>query len=134
MSRHIRNGRGTIRPYIYGPLALERFVKTAFAAQEIERNDAPGFLHLEMAIGDSILTLSMWKKEPFAGANRASTYVYVEDADATYAQALAAGGISVRAPMDAHYGERTSTVRDAGDNVWFIATFTGKTFAPGGQA
>lgn len=126
MSRHIRNGRGAVRPYIYGPLSLEAFVKTAFGAQEIERNDAPGFLHLEMGIGDSILTLSMWKKEPPPGANTASTYVYVEDADSAYARALAAGGVSIRAPMDVHYGERTSTVKDAGGNTWFIATFTGQ--------
>ena len=125
MSRHIRNGRGTVRPYIYGPLSLEAFVKTAFQAQEIERNDAPGFLDLEMGIGDSVLTLSMWKKEPPPSANAASTYVYVEDADATYTRALAAGGTSVRAPADMHYGERSSTVRDAGGNSWFIATFKG---------
>ena len=125
MSRHIRNGKGTIRPYIYGPLALEGFVKTVFGAREIERNDNPGFLHLEMEIGDSVLTLSMWKTAPPPSATQASTYVYVEDADAVYARALAAGGVSIRAPVDAPYGERTSSVKDAGGNTWFIATYTG---------
>jgi PhnB protein len=127
MSRHIRNGRGSIRPYIYGPLELERFVKTTFAAKEIERNDAQGFLHLEIAIGDSVLTLSLWKKSPPPSASPAATYVYVEDADAAYSRALTAGGVSERAPMDAHYGERTSTVRDVGANIWYIATYTGVT-------
>ena len=133
MSSFTRNGRGTIRPYIYGPLSLEAFVKTTFAAQEIERNDAPGFLHLEIGIGDSMLTLSMWKKEPPPGAKQASTYVYVEDADATVARALAAGGTSIRAPADMHYGERSASVRDEGGNTWFIATYTGRFTPPGGK-
>jgi uncharacterized glyoxalase superfamily protein PhnB len=122
---YVRNGRGTIRPYVYGPLALARLVKDGLGGIEIERNDAPAFLHLEMAIGDSVLTLSMWKDAPFPNATQASIYVYVADADATYEKAIAAGATGIRAPVDVHYGERTSTIKDAGGNTWFISTYKG---------
>jgi uncharacterized glyoxalase superfamily protein PhnB len=122
---YVRNGRGTIRPYVYGPLALERLVKEGLGGIEIERNDAPAFLHLEIAIGDSVLTLSMWKDAPFPNSTQASIYVYVPDADAAYKKAIAAGATGVREPVDVHYGERTSTVKDAGGNTWFIATYKG---------
>ena len=79
-----------------------------------------------MSIGDSVLTLSLWKKSSPPSARPAATYVYVKDADATYARALAAGAKCVRAPMDAPYGERTSKVDDVGGNTWFIATITGQ--------
>jgi uncharacterized glyoxalase superfamily protein PhnB len=125
MTRYIRNGRGNVRPYVYGPLALEALVKDGLGGLEIERNDAPAFLHLEMAIGDSMLVLSMWKDKPFPNATQASIYVYVADVDATYEKALAAGATAVRAPADMPYGERTSTVTDAGGNTWFIAAYTG---------
>jgi uncharacterized glyoxalase superfamily protein PhnB len=49
-------------------------------------------------------------------------YLYVPDVDATYKQAIAAGGISVREPADQFYGDRSGAVKDPGGNEWWIAT------------
>jgi len=51
--------------------------------------------------------------------------VYVENADAVYAQAVRAGAISIEAPNDKPYGERSATVKDTFGNVWFVATYLG---------
>ena len=49
-------------------------------------------------------------------------YLYVDDCDATYQRALAAGATSVKEPEDQFYGDRNSTVRDPVGNLWGIAT------------
>ena len=56
----------------------------------------------------------------------ACLYVYVEDTDATYRRALAAGATSLETPRDLPYGDRRATVRDAWGNVWQIATHGGR--------
>ncbi|MEX2239054.1 MAG: VOC family protein [Dehalococcoidia bacterium] len=49
-------------------------------------------------------------------------HVYVEDVDAVYNKALAAGATSVEEPNDTPYGDRMGTVKDSDGNTWFIAT------------
>jgi uncharacterized glyoxalase superfamily protein PhnB len=48
-------------------------------------------------------------------------YVYVDDADATYERALAAGAVSLEGPVDTPYGDRRAMVRDRFGNVFQIA-------------
>ena len=52
-------------------------------------------------------------------------YVYVEDADATYDRAIAAGALSLEAPTNQPYGDRRGMVRDPWGNIWQIATYPG---------
>jgi uncharacterized glyoxalase superfamily protein PhnB len=52
----------------------------------------------------------------------ATLHLYVEDVDAVYRQALAAGARSIREPEDAFYGDRSGGVADAFGNQWWIAT------------
>jgi uncharacterized glyoxalase superfamily protein PhnB len=47
--------------------------------------------------------------------------VWVEDVDATYARALAAGARSESAPEDKPYGHRNAGVVDRNDITWWIA-------------
>jgi PhnB protein len=49
-------------------------------------------------------------------------YLYVPDADAVYAKALAAGAVSVQAMQDQYYGDRSGGVKDVSGNLWYIAT------------
>jgi PhnB protein len=49
-------------------------------------------------------------------------YVYVDDVDATYRAALAAGARSILEPTDQSYGDRTCGFVDPFDNRWWVAT------------
>ena len=60
------------------------------------------------------------------GPAPAFLYVYVEDTDATYRRALAAGATSLEPPRDLPYGHRRAMVRDAWGNTWQIATHGGR--------
>jgi PhnB protein len=52
----------------------------------------------------------------------AMLYLYVDDADAWYRKAMAAGAESIREPADQIYGDRTGAVRDLAGNQWWFAT------------
>jgi PhnB protein len=120
----IPEGYRTVTPYLIvdGAAELLDFVKSAFGAEERFRMPAPNGTigHAEVKIGDSIVMLAdggeEWPVMP------TFVYLYVEDCDATYEQALAAGATSVREPEDQFYGDRNATVRDSVGNLWGIAT------------
>jgi uncharacterized glyoxalase superfamily protein PhnB len=48
-------------------------------------------------------------------------YVYVDDADAAYRRAIAAGAISIEEPRDTPYGDRRAMVADVFGNHYQIA-------------
>ena len=79
----VRNGIGTVRPFVYGGLDLLDFVKSVFDAAELERNALPAGFHVQARIGDSVVVLSAMEP-PYAKATRASIYVYVDDVDEAY--------------------------------------------------
>ena len=122
--RPIPEGYNTVTPYIVaqGTAKLIDFIKEAFGAEELARMAMPDgtVMHAELRIGDSILMFGEaqgpWKPVP------ALLYLYVKDADATYAQALRAGAVSMSAVADQFYGDRNGTVKDAWDNTWTIGT------------
>jgi PhnB protein len=51
-----------------------------------------------------------------------SIHVYLDDVDAIYQRALAAGATSQRAPEDQFYGDRIAQIRDPFGHSWFLAT------------
>ncbi len=124
MTTRVRNGVGTVRPFIFGRLDLLEFVQQVFGGTELERNTVPNGFHVQVRIGDSVVVLSAMDP-PYAQATVASTYVYVDDVDATYARATAAGATSLGAPADRPFQERTASVQDAFGNVWYLAQYTG---------
>ena len=76
--------------------------------------------HAEVKVGSSMVMLGsshdQWKARP------ANFYVYVEDVDAIYKKAVAAGGKSVAEPTTQFYGDRHGAVMDSQGNTWWIAT------------
>jgi PhnB protein len=122
--KHIRNGMGAVRPYLFGRLDLLDFVKDVFGAVELERNSVSGGFHVQARIGDSVVVMAAMD-QPYPAATKASTYVYVDDVDAVYARAIAAGAIAVAGPTDQPYQERNATVRDSFGNIWYISTYKG---------
>jgi len=120
---YVRHGVGTVRPYLYGNVDLIEFVEQVFGAVELERF-AFGLncLHVEAAIGDSVVVLEVGDPAP-AIAAPASIYVYVPDVDAAYGRALEAGAEEIAPPEDKLYDERVAGVKDSFGNTWWIATY-----------
>jgi PhnB protein len=56
------------------------------------------------------------------GGSPVSLHVYVEDVDATFEQAVAAGAEVVQPLEDKFYGDRSAQLRDPFGHVWSIAT------------
>ena len=77
-------------------------------------------MHAGVQIGDSqIMVTDSTEKYP-PGSTR--LYLYVDDVDTTYENAIKAKGTSLREPTDEFYGDRSSGVKDAWGNEWWIAT------------
>jgi len=118
------DGYHSITPYLVvdGAARLIAFLEEAFDAKEVERFAAPGNRvgHAEVRIGDSLVMLSDARGEH--KPMQAMLYVYVDDVDATFQRALAAGATSVQAPADQFYGDRSGGVNDPCGNLWYIAT------------
>jgi PhnB protein len=133
----IPKGFHTLTPYMIatdGPALLE-FAKQAFGAEETFRAvGSAGGLHGEVRIGDSMLMMGggIPGREFHATPNTHALHMYVEDTDAVYERALAAGATSIDEPRDQEYGERSGSVKDPAGNFWYIATSKGETYIPKG--
>jgi PhnB protein len=120
----IPDGYHTVTPYITVDNAGQviDFLKNAFDAQETfaMRDDKGNVQHAEVKVGSSMIMLGsahdQWKARP------ANFYVYVEDVDAVYKRAVAAGGKSISEPETQFYGDRHGGVTDTQGNSWWIAT------------
>ncbi len=118
------DGYHSVTPYLVvdGAASVIDFLKEVFNAQEVMRLAAPqGRIgHAEMRIGDLVVMLG----DAHDGHKpmQAMLHVYVDDADATYQRAVAAGAPSVQAPTDQFYGDRSGGVKDPCGNLWWIAT------------
>src|SRR5690348_6211950 len=96
MSKYIRHGRGSVRPYLYGNLDLPDFVREVLGAKEVERLKSGSGFHIEVLIGDSVVVIEAGESfPPNAGLTRASIYVYVDNVDAAYKRAMEMGATSI---------------------------------------
>ena len=128
----IREGFTTITPFVtVREAGLLDFLVQVFGAEQtgVTPHHPPG-LHREVRVGTSMMMIS----EGLAGVaiRPAVFHVYVEDVDAVFARALAAGGESLAAPEDRPYGERSGYVKDPFGNHWYIATHLGPSYIPEG--
>jgi PhnB protein len=120
----IPEGYHTITPYlmIKGSADFLEFTKKAFGAKEIYKTTYDGgkIRHAELLIGDSHVMLSeaMENQTP----STVMLYLYVENVDDVYKQAINAGGISLREPMNEFYGDRSAGLKDNFGIQWWIGT------------
>ncbi len=125
-------GYATLTPYLIVGGASEalEFYAAAFGAEERMRLTAPGGTlgHAEMKIGDSCLMLAdevpdadIVSPRTLGGAG-VSLLLYVDDADAVFERAVAAGATVLRAVQDQFYGDRSGTLKDPFGHVWTVAT------------
>ncbi len=128
----IPDGYHSVQPYLIfkNCASAIAFYSKAFGAKEKLRmaNAAGGIGHAEVQIGDSVVMMADEAPQMDAmsiehfGGSPAGLLIYTEDCDRMYAQALAAGGDSVREPADQPYGDRMAGVRDPFGFKWWIAT------------
>ena len=120
----IPEGYHTVTPLlsVKGAARLIDFMKKAFGATEVYRFPAPdgSVMHAELKIGDSVVMLGEAMED--CSPMPVTFYVYVQDADATYREALDAGGESLEGPTDRFWGDRVASIKDFAGNKWMIAT------------
>lgn len=128
----VPEGYHTVTPYLAvndGNAALE-FYKKAFGATELYRMPGPDGKvgHAEIQIGDSRMMLAdeypeMGFRGPSSlGGSPVMMHLYVEDCDAWFERAVAAGAKVVRPLADQFYGDRGGGLEDPFGHSWFIST------------
>lgn len=122
-------GRPSVIPYlcVEGVDDLIAMLVNVFDARLIGKLRRPdgGVMHAEVQIGNSVVMMG----EPMGQFDPAPAWVFVtvDDCDAVYAKALAAGCTVEMEMMELpHAGERYGGVLDAHGNTWWIATQTEK--------
>lgn len=128
----IPDGYHSVTPYLIvnGGVAALDFYQRAFGAIEVMRLPTPaGTLgHAEIKIGNSHVMLADEFPEMGAvgphtvGGTPLTLLIYVEDCDAVFDQAVAAGAKVVRPLADQFYGDRSGMIEDPFGHKWSIAT------------
>lgn len=121
---HAPEGLRAVTPFLHPHSAptLIDFMERALGGEEQSRYQSPDGVirHATVKIGDSMIEMGEahgpWQPMP------ATFFLYVDDVDAWYERAVAAGAISRSAPANQPYGDRVGGVADPFDNVWYLAT------------
>jgi PhnB protein len=131
--RPIPEGQHSVTPYlaVRGASQAIDLYKKAFGAVETGRMAGPdgkSIVHAELKIGDSFIYLC--DENPGMGSRSPQTlggcscviHLYVEDADAVFNRAVAAGCKVTMPLMDAFWGDRYGKLSDPFGQVWSIGT------------
>ena len=132
MVEPIPAGYHSVTPYLMVRDAARAmaFYRDAFGATEVMRFAGPDgrIAHAEVKIGDShVMLADELPDQGFVGPQTlggagVSLMLYVNDVDATFAKALAAGATVRRPVADQFYGDRMGTLVDPYGHVWSIGT------------
>ncbi len=122
----------TATPYLIASGAADaiEWYKKAFGASEwVRLADAAGkVMHAEIRIGGAPIMLAdefpdMGYRGPKSlGGSPVSILLYVEDVDALFGRALAAGATETMAVSDQFDGDRRGTLTDPFGHVWLLAS------------
>jgi PhnB protein len=129
----IPEGMHTITPHLVvkGASQAIEFYKKAFGAEELFRlpwPDGNSIMHAQLRIGDSALFLvdempGMGSRGPEIGSGSPVTiHLFVEDVDAVFGAALAAGAEQRMPPADMFWGDRWGKLVDPFGHEWSVAT------------
>ena len=130
--QRVPEGYHSVQPYLMvkgAEQAIAFYTKAFGAKQRLCMKQPDGRVgHAEIEIGDSCVMLADENPAIQAfgpqhyGGSPVSLMIYVEDCDATYRQALAAGAKSEREPADQPYGDRMAGVVDPFGYRWYLGT------------
>ena len=126
----VPDGYHTATPYltIRGTAAAIDFYKQAFGAKELFR--MPGengkIMHAEITIGDSHIMLgdeSVEAKAPQSlNGTVSSVFLYLEDVDAVFKQAVKAGAKETMPVQNMYWGDRFGKLTDPYGHKWMLAS------------
>ena len=131
--KRVPDGFSTVTPYLIfkdAAPAIEWYTQ-AFGAIELFRStdDDGKIRHAEIRIGTSPIMMAEefaeypeWQSAETRGGSPVHLYLYVEDCDALFARALAAGATELLPMQDQQYGDRQGGLTDPFGHVWYIAT------------
>jgi PhnB protein len=134
VTTQVREGFTTITPYVTvrGTGLLDFLTRVFGAVETHSAQGSAGGVHREVRVGNSMIMIGEIGPEGAVPFRPAEFHVYVEDVDAAFQRALAAGATSLGEPAVRPYGERAGFVKDAFGNHWFIATHLGGSYVPEG--
>ena len=128
----IPDGYNTATPYLVVKNAVGAidWYKKAFDAKELARLSGPdgSLMHAEFKIGNSTIMLGEENSEMGSlgpdpsGSSGVSLYLYVENVDEMFGNAISAGATEKRAVRDQFYGDRTGSLVDPYGHTWTIGT------------
>src|SRR5690348_15560904 len=118
----IPDGKTTVTPYVAAKDAARflDFVEEVFTTEKAVRVHNPdgSIGHAEIRIGDAVVMA--FDSQPGRPDTPAFLSVYVDDADAVVARALAAGATLVTEVFTSRIvGDRAGRVRDRAGNIWW---------------
>jgi uncharacterized glyoxalase superfamily protein PhnB len=116
---------GQIAPYLLyeDAAAAIDFLTNAFGFEEVMRMDDEGVVnHAELRLGDDSVMLGYpgadYKSPKKADHRSGLVHVYVDDVDAHFERAKAAGAEIVMEPTDQEYGDRRYDALDLEGQFW----------------
>ena len=113
---------GAVLPYLHpqGARKYIDFLKRAFGAEERAVYEQAGrVMHAVVRVGNAVI--EMGEAEDRSGIPSNGLFLFVEDVEAAYAQALEAGATAIRPPQDIPYQLRSAIVRDPAGYLWWPA-------------
>jgi uncharacterized glyoxalase superfamily protein PhnB len=95
-----------------------------FERHQVVENPDGTIAHAELSYGDGAVMLGTDREDSYGShVGHGWMYVVIEDADAHYARAKAAGAEIVRELEDQDYGSRDYSARDFEGNLWSFGTY-----------
>ena len=109
--------------------AAIEFLRSAFGFEETMRMDGDdgSVAHAELALGEAVISLAtVWREGGFStphelGGVHSQVWCEVDDIDAHYRRARAAGAVVLGEPVDQDYGFRTYRAVDPEGHRWYFA-------------
>ncbi|MBI5837509.1 MAG: VOC family protein [Candidatus Eisenbacteria bacterium] len=128
--RHLPEGYHTVTPILTledCAAALDWYGR-ALGAEDVAKSLGPDgkVMHAEFRIGASKLmahdTMMGGRGPRGFGGSPMALWIYVEDCDALFQRAVAAGATVVRPVEDQFWGDRCGTLKDPHGYAWTVAT------------
>ena len=118
-----------ISPYLYyedGAAAMDWLIQAFGFEEDMRMTSDDGRLdHGQLKLGDQIVMLgepgSQYQSPKKRGGATAGVHVYVDDVDAHFERAKAAGAEIHMEPTDQPYGDRRYDTEDPEGHNWFFA-------------